>query len=52
VKARLRKGWNEVRAKVDNIVGTWELYLEFPTADGGRPLKVLSTSSPPPAAAG
>jgi hypothetical protein len=50
VKARLKKGWNEVRAKVDNIVGTWELYLEFRTADGGRPLKVFSTSSPPPAA--
>jgi hypothetical protein len=48
VKARLRKGWNEIRAKVDNIVGTWELYLEFRTADGGQPLKVLSTSSPPP----
>jgi hypothetical protein len=50
VKARLRKGWNEVRAKVDNIVGTWELYLEFRTADGGRPLKVFSTGAPPPAA--
>jgi hypothetical protein len=47
----LRKGWNEARAKVDNIVGTWELHLEFRAADGGRPLKVFSTSSPPPAAA-
>ena len=44
----LRKGWNEVRAKVDNITGTWELYLELRTADGGRPLKVFSTNSPPP----
>ncbi len=51
VKARLKKGWNEIRAKVDNITGTWELYLELRTADG-RPLKVFSTSSPPPAAAG
>ena len=47
----LRKGWNEARAKVDNIVGTWELYLEFRTADGGQPLKIFSTSSLPPAAA-
>ena len=51
VKARLKKGWNEIRAKVDNIVGTWELYLEFRTADGGQPLKIFSTSSLPPAAA-
>ncbi len=50
VKAHLRKGWNEVRAKVDNIVGTWELYLEFRTADGKQPLKVYSTSTPPRAA--
>ena len=51
VKAHLREGWNEILAKVDNITGTWELYLEFRTADGGQPLKVFSTSSPPPAAA-
>jgi len=51
VKARLKKGWNEVRAKVDNIVGTWELYLEFRSADGRQPLKVFSTNSPPPATA-
>jgi hypothetical protein len=36
---------------VDHIVGTWELYLEFRTADGGQPLKLLSTSSPPPGTA-
>jgi hypothetical protein len=48
VKARLKKGWNEVRAKVDNIVGTWELYLEFRSAGGRQPLKVFSTNSPPP----
>src|SRR5262249_40628749 len=47
VKARLKKGWNEVRAKVDNIIGTWELCLEFRTADGRQPLKIVSTSSPP-----
>jgi hypothetical protein len=47
VKARLKKGWNEIRTKVDNIVGTWELYLEFRTADGRQPLKILSTNSPP-----
>jgi hypothetical protein len=47
VKAQLKKGWNEIRAKVDNIVGTWEFYLEFRTADGAHPLKILSTSSPP-----
>jgi hypothetical protein len=51
VKVRLKKGWNEIRAKVDNIVGTWELYLEFRTADGKRPLKMVSTNSPPPAMA-
>jgi hypothetical protein len=51
VKARLKKGWNEIRAKVDNITGTWELYLEFRTADGGRPLKVVSANSPTPAPA-
>jgi hypothetical protein len=51
VKARLKKGWNEILAKVDNITGTWELYLEFRAADGGQPLKLFSTSSPPPAAA-
>jgi hypothetical protein len=51
VKARLKKGWNEIRAKVDNIIGTWELYLEFRTADGRQPLKLFSTSAPPPAAA-
>jgi len=50
VKAHLKKGWNEVRAKVDNIIGTWELYLEFFTADGG-PLKIVSTATPPPAMA-
>jgi hypothetical protein len=50
VKAHLREGWNEILAKVDNIFGTWELYLEFRTADGAQPLKRLSTSSPPPAA--
>ncbi len=49
VKARLKKGWNEIRAKVDNIIGTWELYLEFRTADGRRPLKIVSTNSPRPA---
>lgn len=52
VKAHLKKGWNEIRAKVDNIVGTWELYLEFRTADGTRPLKLFSTSTPPPAIPG
>jgi hypothetical protein len=51
VKVRLRPGWNEIVAKVDNIVGTWELYLEFRTADGGQPLKLFSTSAPPPATA-
>jgi hypothetical protein len=51
VKAHLKKGWNEIRAKVDNIVGTWELYLEFRTEDGSQPLKITSTSSPPPATA-
>jgi hypothetical protein len=49
VKARLKQGWNEVRAKVDNITGTWEMYLEFRTADGKQPLRLFSTSSPPPA---
>ena len=49
VKAHLREGWNEILAKVDNITGTWELYLEFRAADGARPLKMFSTSSPPPA---
>lgn len=49
VKGRLREGWNEILAKVDNITGTWELYLEFRTEDGGQPLKLFSTSSPPPA---
>jgi hypothetical protein len=51
VKAHLKKGWNEIRAKVDNITGTWEFYLEFRTADGGGPLKIFSTNSPPPATA-
>jgi hypothetical protein len=37
VTARLTKGWNEIRAKVDNLVGTWELCLERHSADGGRP---------------
>jgi hypothetical protein len=49
VKVRLKKGWNEIRAKVDNIAGTWELYLEFRTADGRRPLPMSTASSPPPA---
>ncbi len=49
VKAHVKKGWNEIRVKVDNIIGTWEFYLEFRTAQGGQALKVLSTSSPPPA---
>ncbi len=51
VKAHLREGWNEILAKVDNITGTWELYLEFRTADGDQPLKIYSTSSSPPATA-
>jgi hypothetical protein len=50
VKARLKKGWNEIRAKVDNIVGTWELYVEFRTADGRRPLETVTSTSPPPPA--
>jgi gas vesicle protein len=49
-KAHLKQGWNEVMAKVDNIGGDWALYLEFRTADGGLPLKVYSTNTPPPAA--
>jgi hypothetical protein len=49
VKVHLKKGWNEIRAKVDNIVGTWELCVEFRSADGGQPLKLFSTSAPPPA---
>jgi hypothetical protein len=36
---------------VDNILGTWELYLEFRSADGSGPLKVFSTSGPPSAEA-
>ena len=51
VKTQLKKGWNEILVKVDNIIGTWELYLEFLTADGDQPLKIFSTSSPPPAMA-
>jgi hypothetical protein len=47
IKTHLRKGWNEILAKVDNIMGTWELYLEFRTADGGQPLKMFSTSASP-----
>jgi hypothetical protein len=49
-KQRNVRGWNEVLAKVDNIVGTWELYLKFRTADGRQPLNVISTSAPPPRA--
>ena len=48
VKARLKKGWNEIRAKVDNITGTWELYLEFRTADGRRPLETITSSAAAP----
>jgi hypothetical protein len=48
VATGLKKGWNVIRAKVDNIVGTWEFYLEFRTPDGEQPLKLFSTSSPPP----
>ena len=48
-KAHLREGWNEILAKVDNLGSFWALYLEFRTADGDRPLKVYSTSTPPPA---
>jgi hypothetical protein len=51
IKTHLREGWNEILAKVDNIMGTWELYLEFRTADGAQPLKMFSTSAPPPATA-
>jgi hypothetical protein len=51
VKARLKRGWNEILAKVDNIAGTWELYLELRTTDGGEPLKLLSTSAQPRAGA-
>jgi hypothetical protein len=49
VKVRLKKGWNEILAKVDNIMGTWEFYLEFRTADGRQPLQIFSTSAPPAA---
>ena len=49
VRAHLKAGWNEIMAKVDNIGGDWALYLEFRT-EGGEPLKVFSTSDPPPAA--
>jgi hypothetical protein len=51
VKAHLKKGWNEIRAKVDNIIGTWELYLEFRTEDGGQPLGLFSTNLQPSTAA-
>jgi hypothetical protein len=33
---------------VDNISADWCLYLEFRTANGGEPLKMFSTNSPPP----
>ncbi len=49
VNARLREGWNEILVKVDNVSGGWALFLEFRTADGDQALKVVSTSTPPPA---
>jgi hypothetical protein len=51
VRTDLKKGWNQILAKVDNIIGTWELYLEFRTADGRQPLKIVSANTPPPTAA-
>jgi hypothetical protein len=47
-KARLKSGWNEVLAKVDNRGSSeWELILEFRTVEDSRPLKVYSTNLPP-----
>ena len=47
-KARLKAGWNEVLAKVDNRGSSeWELILEFRTVEDARPLKVYSTNLPP-----
>jgi hypothetical protein len=46
VEARVKKGWNEVRAKVGNHLGIWELDLEFRT-DAGEPLEVSSANSLP-----
>lgn len=47
-KARLKAGWNEVLANVDNRGSSeWELILEFRTVEDSRPLKVYSTNLPP-----
>jgi hypothetical protein len=47
-KARLKTGWNEVLAKVDNRGSSeWELILEFRSPEDSRPLKVYSTNLPP-----
>jgi hypothetical protein len=48
VQARLKAGWNEVLAKVDNRGSSeWELILEFRTLENSQPLKVYSTNQPP-----
>jgi hypothetical protein len=48
VQARLKAGWNEVLANVDNRGSSeWELILEFRTIGDSRPLKVYSTNRPP-----
>ncbi len=52
-RARLKAGWNEVLAKVDNEGSSeWDLYLEFRTAEDSRPLKVYSTNVPPASGGG
>ncbi len=48
VRTKLTKGWNEVRARVDNRGGSeWALYLEFRTLHDSQPLKLFSTHQPP-----
>jgi hypothetical protein len=48
VKTRLKTGWNEVLANVDNRGSSeWELILEFRSTEDSRPLKVYSTNLPP-----
>ncbi len=47
-RADLRAGWNEILAHVDNSGGNeWAFYLELQTPDGGKPLFLSHSPTPP-----
>lgn len=47
-KVELAPGWNELRVKVDNSVGSWAFYLEMRDPVTGGPVKGIRVQNTPP----